>query len=216
MIGRQRRESPRVSTRASAASAPRLFLPQGYEPGYDYPLLVWIGDDARFDLGRTMARTSLRNYVAVATDPRGRTERSVWRAIDTARARAAIHPGRIFLVGQASGTALAFRTACRHAGIVAGVVGLGGGFPLDEPLFADLERIRRLPMLLCRSRDDVAADAARVDRTLRLFHAAGAVLSLRIYPGRAASSCAVLADLNRWLMDEICGPTAPRAAQCVR
>jgi hypothetical protein len=31
----------------------RVFVPQGYEPGYDYPLVVWLPDPARrFDLGR--------------------------------------------------------------------------------------------------------------------------------------------------------------------
>ena len=29
----------------------RVFVPQGYEPGYDYPLVVWLPDPARrFDL----------------------------------------------------------------------------------------------------------------------------------------------------------------------
>jgi phospholipase/carboxylesterase len=48
-----------------------LFGPQHYEPGYAYPLLVWLhgpGDDER-QLQRIMPLISLRNYVGVA--PRG-------------------------------------------------------------------------------------------------------------------------------------------------
>jgi hypothetical protein len=43
---------------------------------------------------------------------------------------------------------------------------------------------------------------------LRLFHAAGATLAMRIYPRRRDLAATALADVNRWLMDEICGPAS--------
>ena len=50
----------------------RLFTPLGHEPGYDYPLLVWLPETQQaatrrkaFDLGKVMQRVSLRNFVAV-------------------------------------------------------------------------------------------------------------------------------------------------------
>jgi hypothetical protein len=56
----------------------------------------------------------------------------------------------------------------------------------------------------------VAPAAARhADRTLRLFHAAGAALAMRIYAGRHQLSQSILGDVNRWLMDEICGASVP-------
>ena len=210
------------------AEQPRIFLPQGYEPGYAYPLLVWLHDGPRFDLGRAMARTSLRNFVAVqpaggdrhtpcagpAGDPAAavlgcgptddRDER-IWRAIDAVRDRVSIHLDRVFLVGHGRGGTRAFRLACRHPREFAGVASLGGPFPLDEGAFAGMRDVRRLPMLLCCRRDADDVEAARIDRTLRLFHAAGAVLAVRIYPGRRDLARAALADLNRWIMDEICG-----------
>jgi phospholipase/carboxylesterase len=198
---------------------PRIFLPQGHEPGYAYPLLVWLNGGAKFDLGRAMARTSLRNFVAVQPAGRGvdATLRSrdaavddpderIWRAIDAVRRRVSIHPDRIFLVGHGRGGTQAFRIACRHPRSFAGAASFGGGFPLDEAAFAAMREVRRLPMLLCCRRDAEPAEAARIDRTLRLFHAAGAVLALRIYPRRRDLSRAALADLNRWIMEEICGP----------
>jgi phospholipase/carboxylesterase len=211
-----------------AVGQPRVFLPQGHEPGYAYPLLVWLNGGSRFDLGRAMARTSLRNFVAVQPAGRGvdaaTGDRSVeaatfpgrptvddpderiWRAIDAVRARVSIHPDRIFLVGHGQGGTQAFRIACRHPRSFAGVASFGGAFPLDEGAFAAMREVRRLPMLLCCRRDAEPAEATRIDRTLRLFHAAGAVLALRIYPGRRDLSRAALADLNRWIMEEICGP----------
>jgi len=69
-------------------------------------------------------------------------------------------------------------------------------------------------MLLCAPRDADQAAAAQTDRTLRLFHAAGAQLALRIYPAAQTDkvSRAMLADLNRWVMDGVCGAAEPRRA----
>ena len=204
---------------ASRIAAVRLFMPQGYEPGYDYPLLVWLADDDGFDLGRVMTRTSLRNFVAVQP---GRPEAgedledAVWRAIDAIRDRASIHPRRIFLAGRRAAGTEAFRIACRHPDAFGGVVSIGGGFPLAESSFARLREVRRLPMLMCCRAAAARTAAEQTDRTLRLFHAAGAMLAMRIYPGRRDLSRAVLADVNRWLMDEICGPKPSLQSECAR
>lgn len=191
-----------------------VFIPQAYEAGYDYPLLVWLTDplSAPLDLGRCMAGVSLRNYVAVAAAG-GVT--AVWRAVDRVRDRLSIHPRRIWLVGRDIAGTEAFRIACRHPESFAGVVSLGGGFPVDESLFARIDGVRRLPMLFCCTAASAAADAARTDRTLRLFHAAGATLAMRIYPRSRDLSTTALADVNRWLMDEICGTTATTRATVV-
>lgn len=189
-----------------------VFVPQGYEPGYDYPLLVWLPDPAGrpFDLGRAMARTSLRNFVAV--QPRvaagGAGAEGVWRAIDRVSSRLSVHPRRTYLIGQGAGGTAAFRIACREPESFAGVVSLGGSFPLDEGLFARIDALRRLPMLHCCRSADVASGAAAIDRTLRLFHAAGATLALRIYPGGKDLSRSRLADVNRWVMEDVCGSAA--------
>ena len=206
---------PRPALPASAGGD-RVFVPQGYEPAYDYPLLVWLTDPLRpFDLGRAMCRTSLRNYVAVEPAAGADAEARAWRAIDRVRDRWSIHPRRVYLVGRGRGGTDAFRIACRAPEAFGGAVSLGGPFPFDEGLFAAAARVRRLPMLLCMCRDAVAADPGPVDGALRLFHAAGATLSLRIYPGRDEFSPACLADVDRWLMQEVCGTPTPAPARCV-
>jgi len=185
----------------------QVFVPQGYESGYDYPLLVWLPEPgSRFDLGRAMTRLSLRNYVAV--QPSG-PETAMWRAIDRVRDRLSIHPRRIWLIGQGSGGTEALRAACRHPGEFAGGISLGGRFPLGESALARLDDVRRLPMMLCCRAADVAADPTTLDETLRLFHAAGGTLAVRIYQRGGPLSRAVLADVNRWLMEEISGTPSP-------
>lgn len=141
-------------------------------------------------------------------DPRSGDE-PLWEAIERVSDRASVHPRRIYLVGQGEGGSDAFRIACRHPDAFAGVVSLGGPFPLAEGLFARLADVRRLPMLFCCQRTPDPEVARHTDRTLRVFHAAGAMLAMRIYPGSRDLSKAILADVNRWLMDEICGTSAP-------
>ncbi len=197
----------------------RVFMPTGYEPGYAYPLLVWLPDRRRssFDLGRTMARVSLRNHVAVQprqAEADDDVEAAVWDAIDRVRERVSIHPRRVFLVGQGRGGTDAFRIACRHATAFAGAVSIGGAFPHGEGLFGRLAAVRRLPMLFCCRRESPAEVVRPTDATLRLFHAAGATLAMRIYPGRNDLSSAILADVNRWLMDEICGTSDTVTVPC--
>jgi len=240
MNGRfRKRAASRIASRSTASRAipaarlaahdwlgdDRLFTPLGYEPGYEYPLIVWLPDpaaDTPFDLGRVMKRLSLRNFVAVEPVADGNAvdidsrESAVWRAIDRVRDRIAIHADRMFLVGQGRGGSDAFRIACRHPHAFGGVVSLGGAFPLAESLFARLFDVRRMPMLLCCHGTGSAAAARHTDQTLRLFHAAGASLAMRIYPDRNHLSKAILCDVNRWLMDEICGASVPMRPACTR
>jgi phospholipase/carboxylesterase len=199
--------------RRDVDNSDNVFMPTGFEPGYAYPLLVWLPDPRgpAFDLGRVMSRVSLRNHVAV--EPRGAVgdrETLVWQAIDKIRDRVRIDPRRIFLLGQGSGGTDAFRIACRHATAFAGVASIGGAFPHGEGLFARLDDVRRLPMLLCCRQQATEQVLRPTDATLRLFHAAGAMLAMRIYPGRHDLSKMILADVNRWLMDEICGAVGTR------
>jgi hypothetical protein len=132
------RSWPRRPNRSPAAypmpTGPGLFLPQGYERGYRYPLLVWLPDSSRpIDLGRSMGRLSLRNYVAIeAATTLPDADEAMWQAIDHATAVTNIHPERIFLIGVCQGGTAALRLACRHATAIAGGVSLGGPFPLDE------------------------------------------------------------------------------------
>lgn len=201
----------------------RLFTPLGYEPGYDYPLIVWLPDrtNARFDIGRAMKRLSLRNFLAIESvigpgDAAATREDAVWRSIDRICDRASVNPARIYLVGQGAGGSEAFRIACRHPQAFGGVISLGGPFPLEEALFSRLFEVRRLPMLLCCHREAPAESIRHTDKTLRLFHAAGAMLAMRIYPGSNDLSKAILCDVNRWLMDEVCGTSTLVAAPCAR
>jgi pimeloyl-ACP methyl ester carboxylesterase len=170
-----------------------------------------------------MARLSLRNYLAVQADLAGGAE-GCFQAVEQMVDRYSVHSRRIYLIGTGDGGTAAFRIACRQATAFAGVISVGGRFPLGEGLFGRLSDIRELPMLLCCTTGSLADSAPMqhdIDRTLRLFHAAGGLFGLRVYPElagarwRPAASRAVLHDVDRWIMDEVCRIPANEATAIV-
>ncbi len=135
-----------------------LFTPLHYEPGYSYPLIVWLHGSScdERQLLRIMPLVSLRNYVAVA--PRGiavarnggvvspadddvaygwshdeqalqQAEQRIFDSIDMAFRRFHIHSRRIFLAGFDAGGTMALRIAMNHPYKFAGVLSLGGCLP---------------------------------------------------------------------------------------
>lgn len=203
-----------------------LFAPLHYEPNYAYPLLVWLhgpGDDEN-QLKRIMPLVSVRNYVAVA--PRGprREDRSagkagyrwprppaespsaehqVFEAIEMAQARFHVAPRRVFVAGFDGGGTMAFRLAMDHPDRFAGVLSLAGAFPTGQAALHRLVDARRVPVFLACGRDSRHYPGPTVCRDLKLFHSAGMDVALRQYPCGHEIAPAMLADMDRWMMEQI-------------
>jgi len=209
-----------------------LFAPLHYEPGYAYPLLVWLhgrGTDEG-QLMRIMSQVSIRNYLAVA--PRGlrlcgtegsdresygwqqsadhiqQAEQRIFDSIETARRRFHVARQRVFLAGFDCGGTMAFRVAMNHPARFAGVLSLCGAFPSGSAPFGNLLQARRLPLFLACGRDSREYASAEVCQNLRLFHAAGLSITLRQYPCGHQLAPQMLADVNRWVMEQIVPPEA--------
>jgi len=209
-----------------------LFAPQHYEPGYAYPLIVWLHgshSDER-QLLRVMPMISLRNYVAVS--PRGtidgdgagaghgwlqsdehisQAEHRVFEAIRTATARMHVAPHRVFLAGFDCGGTMAYRVAMNHPRVFAGVLSLCGAFPSGGMPFRNLADARRLAIFLAVGRRGLAYPADDVCRDLRLFHAAGLSVTLRDYPCGHELTPQMLSDVDRWIIEQITVGAAPEA-----
>jgi len=220
-----------------------LFAPLHYESGYAYPLVVWLhapGNDER-QLIRIMPDVSMRNYVAVA--PRGicstavgntarpgydwpQTEdgvqeagQRVFAAIEAAAEKLHIARHRVFLSGFDCGGTMAMRLALSRPDRFAGVVSLGGAFPKNRPSLGNLVEARRLPMFLAVGRDSQEYPANEVCNDLRLLHTAGMSVTLRQYPCGHELAPAMLADVDRWIIEQITSqsPSAEDAdPQCYR
>jgi len=217
-----------------------LFGPLHYEPGYAYPLIVWLhgpGTDER-QLLRIMPSMSMRNYVAVA--PRGEpldsdaeqrqpgcgwpqsgsaiplAEGRVFDAIQIASQKYHVCPQKIFLAGFDAGGTMALRVAMNHPHRFAGVISLGGPFPRGSAPLGHLAEARRVPILLAVGRDSLRYPPERVCEDLRLFHTAGLFATLRHYPGGHEISPQMLDDIDRWVMGHVTGTeSSPESSQVV-
>ena len=204
-----------------------LFGPLHYEPGYTYPLIVWLHgcpSDER-QLMRVMPLISMRNYVATA--PRGlprdgvfeeseadyswdqsdeciyRAEERIFDCIDIASRKFSINRRKIFLVGFDGGGTMAFRVGMNNPSAFAGVASLCGSFPSGRTPFGNLTLARRLPILLSVGQDSTEYPPEAVCKDLRLFHTAGLSIALRQYSTGHELSAQMLGDVDRWIMEQI-------------
>lgn len=204
-----------------------LFAPLHYESGYEYPLIVWLhgnGSNER-QLRSIMPLVDMRNYAAVA--PRGvcmnevkgdkkecygwpqtyeqiqQVEEHVFDAIEAASQKFHISRQKIFLAGFDCGGTMAFRVALSHPQHFAGILSLCGAFPSDRTPFANLSLARKLPVFLSVGRDSTKYPAGEVCEDLRLMHTAGMSVTLRQYPCGHELAPQMLADVNRWIMEQI-------------
>src|SRR3972149_6561820 len=233
--------SPGLSSWADAAALRRdrvrdlevapyaTFAPIHYEPGYAYPLVVWLhgplGNERQ--LYDVMPLVSMRNYVAIA--PRGtgdaHARRSSFAWLDTAdgveeaesrvidcvsaaQRRFNIHEQRILVAGLGHGGTMALRVAWNNPGKFAGAATFGGPVPRRNQPLRHVNRMRQLPCLLVTGRDSRDYLAEEVCRDLRLLHAAGRTGSVRQFPCRDELTTNMLADFDRWMMDLVCAPPA--------
>ena len=202
-----------------------LFTPRHYERHYAYPLVVWLHgpDDDERQVTRVMPLVSLRNYVAVG--PRGTCGSSVpggfrWlqeadhiamaeervdSAVATARRWLNIAPARIFLAGYACGGTMALRIALNQPRRFAGALSIGGPFPSTLRPLAQLHEARRLNVFLATGRHSRDYPQHEVCNHLRLLHAAGISLNLRLYPCGDEVTSDMLADMDRWIMERVAG-----------
>jgi phospholipase/carboxylesterase len=214
-----------------------LFAPLHYERRYAYPLLVWLHGEggSERELRQLMPHVSVRNYVAVAVrggsaigevrrermgrtytweqSPRatGEAAERVQQCIDVAQQRFNVHPERVFVAGNGRGGTMALRLALQYPEWFAGAVSLGGPMPTGNAPLGRVKSARGLPLMLASCRESDEYPPARVADDLRLLHAAGFSLALRQYPGEHELTTVMLADMDRWLMEQVCPSTANAA-----
>lgn len=211
-----------------------LFAPLHYERGYAYPLLVWLHGDggSERELRRVMPHVSVRNYVAAAArgarigSPSGSSEGYAWRqsahgaseaaervrqCIDAAQRRFNVNSTRIFIAGYGCGGTMALRLALQYPEWFAGAASLGGAMPEGNCPLRRVKSARSMPLLLASTRDSMHYPQSSVVDDLRLLHSAGFSLALRQYPGGDDLTTGMLADMDRWMMEQVCASGAATA-----
>lgn len=209
---------------------PRLWVPDGYEPNYAYPLLIWLHDDGQSDavVDAVMPRLSDRNFVAAGLraelfannrdasagfrwsfDPADRRAfvDDAFAASCEVRRAYHVHSERCLLVGLGRGATVA-------AGLFAERPDWFGGLVAVDPQqnFAPALRPGDLAdKRVLLARDGVAGTpaVARLAAAARPLAYAGADVDLEITPALTRDrlpSDELLRKLNHWLVAGLCAP----------
>lgn len=221
----QKRKTAQITSRRVESFPHCVFTPINYEPGYAYPLIVWLhgSESSELELQQMMPLVSVRNFVGIA--PRGtrRTSKNRrvfgWRqtagevadacqqvrdCLDIARSRFNVHAQRIFIAGRGDGGTMALRVGMEHPELFSGAISLGGRVPRGGNAFRRINAARGLPLMLSVSPTAEEFTNNQVMDDLRLLHCGGFSLSLRLYPEGEALTDTMFADLNVWLMESFC------------
>lgn len=208
------------SATKSALTTPSLFTPLHYEPGYAYPLIVWLhsnGDDQN-QIQRMMPSISLRNFVAVSPQANvgsqaagyhwqqsssgiEEAQAAVMQAIDHAQLKLNIAPHRIFLAGYGGGGTMALRVALELSHCLAGVVSINGPLPSGLTPLRDWMSCRQLPIFWAHCRKSQEFPESLLCDQLKLLHVGGFSVTLRQYPAGDELPAQSLQDLNNWIME---------------
>lgn len=198
-----------------------LFVPMHYQNTYAYPLVIWLHRDGSdcSEISELMPRVSSRNHVGIAPQsgyshnspiawPSSEESveaayESVMAAVDQAKLRFNINSRRIILAGAGTGGTMAFRIAFERPDVFGGVISIDGPMETEHVPLRDWERCRELPVLLSSFRSSGSYTQDDLCHHLRLLHIAGFSTTVRQYPGEAELSNKVLADVDRWIMEQI-------------
>ncbi|MBI1247350.1 hypothetical protein GC197_05825 [bacterium] len=216
--------------RDSSQSCPlELFTPLHYEPGYAYPLIVWLHGafDNESQLRRIMPLTSTRNFVAVGpratckhAHPGGHSgcyrwsqdsvhieaaARRVELAIESATTQFNVNPSRVFLAGYQDGATMALRLALQNPHDYAGVISVNGPFPEGHAPLRNLGLCEQPPILLMHCHESSFYPEDQLCNDIRLGYSAGLKMDVREYLCGDGIMTDMLEDMNGWVMQQIFG-----------
>lgn len=199
-----------------------IHVPESYEAGYAYPLLIWLHPDGGSEGEVDFAMTSIsdRNYIGLsfrANCPMGpwATNRYRWsmtmdesrffeevlyRTVIGLRRSYHIHSERIAIGGSGSGATLALQTLLRRPEWFNGAFMLGGRMPALERPFARYAELRGKRVLQIADTSDPRLDVAEFKATRRLLHTAGMNVEMSIAETNVPCE-ETLRCVDYWMMD---------------
>lgn len=172
----------------------RLFVPEKYEAGYDYPLVVWLHSDAssEWELDNVMMSLSHRNYIAIApranqpsphngrrfrwgTSPSdcAKAEDLVWDCVQAATDSLSVQTHKIFLAGFGAGGTMAQWIGLKYAKQIAGVISISGSFPTATQVLSNWKHARHLPVLFAQRLGSTLCSEEELLRAVSISHQSG-------------------------------------------
>ncbi|MFN8854321.1 MAG: hypothetical protein ACK50P_02080 [Planctomycetaceae bacterium] len=180
-----------------------IFVPEGYEPGYAYPLLVWLSTVplSPFDFDRRMRSLSDRNYLGVCVPVSQQHDVAdlaslVESVVGAMRREYHVHSERIIVVGMGDAAPLALEVALRQPRWFGGVIALGPA-PKSRCLLAEAEHLRGFRVFLGGAPGD---EWSSLKQTERLLWTAGMSVKLWQWTEGSRIPSSLWRQVNHWLM----------------
>jgi phospholipase/carboxylesterase len=199
-----------------------IYVPERYEEGYAYPLVIWFHSDANDEdqLEQVMSSVSSQNYIGLAL--RGNTVHDAaggyrWDGssllfgsvpvldllhVTTCRLRRAfhIHSERIFLAGSGHGADVALQTLVQKPDWFAGAILLDPACSSDCLKADRLTGLRSKPVLMSVSRSCSHDVMARSVESVRLLRSAGARVDVELTQLPVDPTSNEARMLDHWMM----------------
>ncbi|MCX7666895.1 MAG: hypothetical protein N2112_15285 [Gemmataceae bacterium] len=203
----------------------RLFIPQGYQHHYAYPVVVFIhahgGSDeqairhAQKISRRNQIMLSLRGPVDLGTHDEDGLRQFSWensdisqvtryllKALELVRRAYNIHTERVYLVGIGEGAEIAYQLTLQLAGKIAGIAVLNGKMPREiQAQLESVPEIASLRVLLAHGAANEATPLEIARQDFLNLYAAGADVRLNTYPCDLALHPHMFRDINRWIIE---------------
>lgn len=214
----------------------QLFVPENYERGYSYPLVVWLHSDAssEMELENVMNALSRRNYIAIAPrsnlKSRGHqyryrwgasatdcavAEDLVWNSVSAVADCMSVNLNRVFVAGFGGGGSMAQWIGLKYASQIAGAVSLLGTFPNTPQSLSNWKHARRLKALFVQRQGSTLCSDEEFARALKIAHQSG--LQYRFLQAQAQTldddpnglDASMLEAANRFMMSIVTGIDLP-------
>lgn len=207
-----------VECRDKPSSSIDRFVPETYETGYAYPLIVWLGEtieEARSGLD-LMPRISDRNYIGMTHSME--TECGDWgtfadnldvhaeavaEAICREQSDCNVHSERIYIAGSGRAANAAIQLFLRNPEWYAGAVALDAEFPKTHLRLSNFRDLPGKRLMIGIGARKPKEDLAAAIRSGRVLHSAGMDVMTRIYDPAPLEADRACRDINCWMMNGI-------------
>lgn len=205
-----------------------VHVPESYEPGYAYPLVIWLHEDGgnEASLDHVIPAISDRNYIGLSFRANCRmsawpVERYRWSmTMDESRffeevlyctvvqLRRAyhIHSERIAVGGSGSGATLALQTLLRRPDWFSGAFMLGGRMPALEQPMLHYQQLRNRRVLQIADTSDPRLDVDEFKKLRRLLYTAGMEVEMSVAETNVPCE-ETLRSVDYWMMDALMRPS---------
>lgn len=203
-----------------------LFRPEHYEPGYAYPLVIWLHTEggSEHDLHQIMPQISMRNYLglsfrAPAIDPAAPENGYHWPDSHLFAARFMeciqktvlelskvlnIHEDRIYLAGTGNGCSIATKLLLKAPHFFAGAALLNGSFSDKDFQKASGASLKGNRVLLDRRSSSHSDSKHSAQWLSRMWETTGAgIQTVNSLKSEATQDSELFNILDRWIMEGI-------------